>query len=170
MLAFFGDARMPLARPIAPAAIPSPYRELLVHNGHMTEVLEAHHGTSLDVHPFNIHRNGEIYGRKLDLSSQATGAIVMTGLMIINLQSVVPAVRDEILAAQTPLGRILIQHRVLREVTSEAYFHIAAADPLAARFGLAEPRDVYGRLATIFCDGVPAVDLLEIVRPNSMHD
>ncbi|MEG1971158.1 MAG: hypothetical protein RR101_13690, partial [Burkholderiaceae bacterium] len=86
-------------------------------------------------------------------------------LMIFNLQSVAPMVREEILAARIPLGRILINHRVLREVTSEAYFHIAAEDSLAARFGLAEPRDVYGRLATIFCDGAPAVDLLEIVRP-----
>ncbi|MEF9995512.1 MAG: hypothetical protein RR784_02880 [Burkholderiaceae bacterium] len=165
MLAFFGDARTPLARPIAPAAIPSPYRQLLVHNGHMTEVLEAHHGASVDVHPFSIHRKGEIYGRKLDLSCRSTGEIVMTGLMIFNLQSVAPMVREEILAARIPLGRILINHRVLREVTSEAYFHISADDPLAARFGLAEPRDVYGRLATIFCDGAPAVDLLEIVRP-----
>ena len=73
--------------------------------------------------------------------------------------------REEILAAQTPLGRILIQHRVLREVTSEAYLRVESDDPLVARFGLPEPRVAYGRLATIFCDGVPAVDLLEIVAP-----
>lgn len=165
MLAFFGDARVPHARPITPAALPSPARELLVHNGHMTEMLESHHAGTVDVHPYSIHRNGEIYGRKLDLSLRADGRIVMTGLMIFNLQSVAPAVREEILAAQTPLGRILINHQVLREVTSEAYLQIAADDPLAARFGLAEPRPVYGRLATIFCDGVPAVDLLEVVAP-----
>lgn len=165
MLAFFGDARLPHARPITPAALPASARELLVHNGHMTEVLEAHHASPVAVHPFDIHRNGEIYGRKLDLSRAGDGHIVMTGLMIFNLQSVAAAVREEILAARIPLGRILINHQVLREVTSEAYLHIAADDPLAARFGLPAPRDVYGRLATIFCDGVPAVDLLEVVSP-----
>ncbi|MEG0822580.1 MAG: hypothetical protein RR412_12795, partial [Burkholderiaceae bacterium] len=93
MLAFFGDARTPLARSIAPAAIPLPYRQLLVHNGHMTEVLEAHHDAPVDVHPFSIHRKGEIYGRQLDLSCRSTGETVMTGLMIFNLQSVAPMVR-----------------------------------------------------------------------------
>jgi hypothetical protein len=32
-------------------------------------------------------------------------------------------------------------------------------------FGLSEPRETYGRLALIHCDGKPAIELLEIVAP-----
>jgi hypothetical protein len=35
-------------------------------------------------------------------------------------------------------------------------------------FGLTEPKTTYGRLAIIHCDGKPAVELLEIVAPESV--
>jgi chorismate-pyruvate lyase len=165
MLAFFGDGDLPKIEEISAAAIPQPYRSLLVHNGHMTETLEKHHGADVDVHPYNIHHNGSMYGRKLDLTVQSSGEVVMTGILLFNLSFVEPVVRDEILAAETPLGRILVEHNVLREVTTETYLKVAAEDPLVARFGLSKPLDAYGRLATIFCNQRPAVDLLEIVRP-----
>lgn len=165
MLAFFGDGNLPKTAAVSAAAIPQPYRELLVHNGHMTETLEHHYGAAVDVHPYDIHRNGCMYGRKLDLTVQSTGEVVMTGIMLFNLSFVEPVIRDEILAARTPLGRILIRHNVLREVTTETYLNVSADDPLIARFAMPSPREAYGRLATIFCNQLPAVDLLEIVRP-----
>lgn len=166
MLAYFGVAQVPQARVVPAAEVPAPYHDLLVHHGHMTEVLERHHGPPVRVLPYQIHPQGELYGRRLDLRAGAADQVVMTGLMIINLASVPEAARARIVAAREPLGRILIEHRVLRRVAPEAYLHFAAADPLAARFGLRTPRDVWGRLATITCDGAPAVDLLEVVRPQ----
>lgn len=165
MLAFFGDGNLPRIEVVSAAAIPQPYRTLLVHNGHMTETLECHYGAEVDVHPYDVHQNGSMYGRKLDLTVRSTGDVVMTGVMLFNLSFVEPNVRDEILGARTPLGRILVRHNVLREVTTETYLKVAGNDPLVARFGLPAPKDAYGRLATIFCNGRPAVDLLEIVRP-----
>ncbi len=165
MLAFFGDSEVPLARPVAADALPSPCRSLLVHAGHMTEVLERHHGGTLSVHPYRIHREGDIYGRRLDLRVAGNEAPVMTGIMIFNLALVGDAVREEILRAASPLGEILIRHRILRRVKPDAFLEFDARDPLAARFGPPAPRPAYGRLATIDCDGRPAVDLLEIVRP-----
>ena len=165
MLAFFGDSEVPNARAVEAGAVPLPYRSLLVHGGHMTEVLERHHGGALSVHPYRIGREGDIYGRRLDLRVAGDEAPVMTGIMIFNLALVGDAVRDEILEAAAPLGEILIRHRILRRVAPEAFLEFDARDPLAARFGLPAPRPAWGRLATIDCDGRPAVDLLEIVRP-----
>lgn len=165
MLAFFGDSEVPLAQAMAAAELPEPARRLLAHSGHMTEVLTRHHGGALTVKPYRIRREGEVYGRRLDLFADGVDGPVMTGIMIFNLALVAAGVRDEILRAQTPLGEILIRHRILRRVSPDAFLRFAAADPLVARFGTAAPRPAYGRLATIDCDQRPAVDLLEIVRP-----
>lgn len=165
MLAFFGDSEVPLAHAVDGASVPPPYRPLLVHNGHMTQVLECHHGGALSVHPYRIRREGDIYGRRIDLTAAGHEGPVMTGIMIFNLALVGPAVRDEIVDAASPLGEILIRHRILRRVRTDAFLEFNRRDPLVARFGLAAPRPAYGRIATIDCDRRPAVDLLEIVRP-----
>lgn len=165
MLAFFGDSEVPIARAVDPVSIPMPYAPLLVHSGHMTEVLERHHGGALSVHPYRIRREGDIYGRRIDLRAAGLDAPVMTGIMIFNLALVTTTVRDEIVRATSPLGEILIRHRILRRVAADAYLEFAPRDPLVARFGLPQPGPAYGRLATIDCDRRPAVDLLEIVRP-----
>lgn len=165
MLAFFGDSEVPRARAVEPSSVPQPYRALLVHNGHMTQMLERHHGGALAVHPYRIHREGDIYGRRIDLRIDGHDAPVMTGIMIFNLALVAATVRDEIVRAASPLGEILIRHRILRRVAPDAFLEFGPRDPLVARFGLPAPRPAYGRLATIDCDRRPAVDLLEIVRP-----
>ncbi|MCU0939094.1 MAG: hypothetical protein MUC86_08090 [Burkholderiaceae bacterium] len=165
MLAFFGDSEVPQARTLAAEALPAPYRPLLAHAGHMTEVLERHHGGALRVAPYRIRREGDIYGRRIDLFAAGVDDPVMTGIMIFNLALVAPTVRDEIVSAQSPLGEILIRHRILRRVVPDAFLAFDATDPLVARFGKAANQPAYGRLATIDCDQRPAVDLLEIVRP-----
>lgn len=165
MLAFFGDSDVPRARSLDADGIPAASRRLLAHAGHMTEVLERHHGAPPSVRPYRIHREGDIYGRRIDLFAAGVDGPVMTGIMIFNLALVEPAVREEIVAARAPLGEILIRRRILRRVRPDAFLAFEAGDPLVARFGLARPRPAYGRLATIDCDQRPAVDLLEIVRP-----
>jgi chorismate-pyruvate lyase len=168
MLAFFGDSEVPQAVALDADALPALPRALLAHNGHMTEVLTRHHGAALTVRPYRIHREGDLYGRRLDLfagdPTSDNPRPVMTGIMIFNLALVAPQVRDEIVGAQSPLGEILIRHRILRRVAADAFLRFDADDPLAQRFGVAD-QPAYGRLATIDCDQRPAVDLLEIVRP-----
>ncbi|MBY0588523.1 hypothetical protein K2X85_15210 [bacterium] len=165
MFAFFGDAELPHAEIIPAEAVPAPYRDLLVHHGHMTETLDRYYSSSVAVHPYLVHRHGEMYGRKLDLSIPPDGKIVMTGLMIINLTFVGAEVALKIVEGKTPLGRLLIENNVLREVNSGTYLKLAPTDPLVKRFHSSADRPAYGRLATIFFSDKPAVDLLEIVAP-----
>jgi chorismate-pyruvate lyase len=163
--AFFGETALPKSKGVAGATLPEPYRTLLVHNHHMTVTLEEHHKSPLRVVPYRVQRTGEIYGRKLDLL-RSDGKTVMTGIMLINFTFCDATVRDEILSEKKPLGRILIEHGVLREVAAAAFVRIAADDPLVARFNLSNPRPAYGRLAEILCNGKPAIDLLEVVAPE----
>lgn len=162
MLAFFGESRLPRCVDLPAEKIPGPARWLLVHENHMTETLEEYHKSPVRVHPYERRRHGDLYGRKLDLTRTSDGVVVMTGLVLINLKFVDDAVAEEIVAEKKPLGRILIDHNILRHVSPGSYVRIEADDPLAARFG-GEPKACYGRLATIFYNGAPAVDLLEIV-------
>lgn len=167
LLAFFGDAKVPHCEPVRPEEIPEPYRRLLVHHDHMTVTLETHHNDKVRVVPYQVHRQGDLYARKLDLITETGGKIVMTGLMLFNFTFCSDEVRDLIIEQKTPLGRILIEHNIMRRVSAGSYMRFETDDEFVARFHLDQPRPAYGRLATIYCDEQPAVDLLEIVTPDS---
>ncbi len=167
LLAFFGESRVPDCEVVRADQVPDPWHRLLVHDNHMTVTLEARWGEEVKVVPYQVHRQGDLYGRKLDLEI-ADGTVVMTGVMLLNFGVCPASVREAVESESAPLGHILIQSGLLRRITSESFVRVAATDPLAQRFRLEEPREAWGRLATIFADGLPAVDLLEIVRPDSL--
>ena len=155
----------PVHEVIAPDEMPEPYRGLLVHEEHMTVTVEAFHGGQVDVRVLASRMDDNLYARKILLVHQATGKVVQFGLVRIDLDLCSQAVRDAIVAADTPVGRILIQHDVLRRIEPTAFLRITPRAMLRGLFGLTDDRAVYGRLAIIHCDGQPAVELLEVVAP-----
>jgi hypothetical protein len=151
---------------VAPEQMPEPYRSLLVHEHHMTVTVEAHHGDLVDVRVLEEFRTENTYARKILLALQKSRRVVQFGLMRLHLQYCSPAVRAEILAARTPLGRILIEHDVLRRIEPTAFLRVTPGPAMMEWFGLDSPQATYGRLALIHCDNQPAVELLEIVVPE----
>jgi chorismate-pyruvate lyase len=91
--------------------------------------------------------------------------VVQFGIVRFNFHYVTPEVRDEIVAGATPLGRVLINHNVLRHIDLGAILKITVGDELAELLQMESGGVTYGRLATIFCNRHPAVDLLEIPAP-----
>jgi chorismate-pyruvate lyase len=154
------------AERVAATDVPEPYRRLLVHEHHMTVTVEAHHGSLVNVVVLDRRRDNDTYARKILLALQRDGQIVQFGLVRIHLEYTSPAVREEILAQQKPLGRILIQHDVLRRIEPTAFLRITPGPDMMSWFKLTTPRVTYGRLALIHCDGQPAIELLEIVAPE----
>jgi hypothetical protein len=146
--------------------VPSPYRELLVHDQHMTVTVEAHHGDSVDVRILDRVHNDDVYARKILLALHGSGRVVQFGIMKINLSYCSPTVREEIVAGRTPLGRILIEHDVLRRIEPTAFLRVIPDPAMMKWFALDKPVRTYGRLAIIHCDEQPAVELLEIVIPE----
>jgi chorismate-pyruvate lyase len=146
--------------------VPPPYRDLLVHEHHMTVTVEAHHGIAVDVRILARVQTADYYARKILLTLHESGRVVQFGIMKINLNYCSQAVREEIVAAQTPLGRILIQHNVLRRIEPTAFLRVIPEPAMMNWFQLTEPLRTYGRLAIIHCDEHPAVQLLEIVAPE----
>lgn len=146
-------------------AVPPPYHGLLVHDYHMTVTMEAFYGDLVDVRVLAKRCLPEDYARKILLSLHRTGRVVQFGIVRVVLKYCSPAVQQEILAEQTPLGRILIKHAVLRRIEPTAYLRIVPGPAMMGWFGLQAPTPTYGRLAYIYCDHQPAVELLEIAAP-----
>lgn len=147
--------------------IPEPYRRLLVHEHHMTVTVEAHHGSLVNVKVLECKRDGDSYARKILLALQSNGRVVQFGLVRIWLPYCSDEVRDEILAQKTPIGRILINHNVMRRIEPTEFLRVTPGPDMMQWFGLTTPETTYGRLALIHCDGKPAVELLEIVAPEA---
>ena len=149
---------------IGPAT--SSYKKgLLVHDLHMTVTMETYHRSPVDVHVVDRRIEGDIYSRKILLTKQGTNNVVQFGLVRFDFQYVTEAVRKEIVAEHTPLGRVLINHNVLRQVDLNAILRFTAGPGLAKYLQMPEGGVTYGRIATIFCNQKPAIDLLEISAP-----
>ena len=153
------------AEHVPSATVPEPYRKMLAHDQHMTVTMESFHNCPVDVKIIDRKLEGDIYNRKILLLKSGTDQVVQFGIVRFDLQYVTESVREEILSGETPLGRILINQNVLRHLDLGAVLRITAGPGLAEYLHMQPGGVTYGRLATIFCNRRPAVDLLEITAP-----
>jgi chorismate-pyruvate lyase len=142
--------------------LPPSYRSLLAHQDHMTVALEAHHDSLVLVNVLDEWRDEASYARSSVLSRQSDGAVVQFGIMRIWLKDLPEAAQREITAKQTPLGRVLIRHNVLREVELITLWKIQPGPMLKKNLQLKTNGPIYGRSAQILVDERPTVQLLEI--------
>ncbi len=167
LFALFPPADYMTRGELVPAGrVPPPYRDLLVHEHHMTVTVEAHHGDKVDVQVLEYRVAGDSYSRKILLTLQGTGRVVMFGLVRVNFRYCSDEVRRRIVEGKTPLGRVLIEANVLRRIEPTAFLRVVPGPAMMQWFGLDGPRPTYGRFALIHCDEQPAVELLEIVTPE----
>ncbi|MCY2962564.1 MAG: hypothetical protein NT069_02755 [Planctomycetota bacterium] len=160
-----GESLVTKAEHFPSSQTPEPYKQLLVHDRHMTITMEKYYKTPVRVRVLARRQEGNSYLRHIVLERCDTGAVVQFGIVRFDFSYVTDAVRDEILAEQTPLGRILINYNVLRHIDLGAIVKIQPGEALQRLFGCPADCVVYGRLATIFCNQKPAVDLLEVAAP-----
>jgi chorismate-pyruvate lyase len=153
------------AEHVAKETTPGPYRDMLVHEHHMTISMEQYHRCRVDVDVMSSRFENGLYLRKIRLFKSGTQVPVQFGLVRFNFEYVTDAVRTEILSEKIPLGRVLIQHNVFRHVDLGAILRFTAGPGLAEYLQMSAGQETYGRLATIFCNGSPAIDLLEISSP-----
>lgn len=154
------------AEHIAASTTPEPFKTLLVHEYHMTVTMEQFHGCGVDVHVLFEQYREPLYFREIVLTEMGTNRVVQFGLVRFDFTYVTPAVKAEILSKRIPLGRVLIRHNVLRHIDLGAVLRITPGSALRHHLQLTDDSPIYGRLATIFCNGHPAVDLLEVAAPE----
>ena len=151
---------------VAETELPETPRSLLWHDEHMTVTVEAFHNCAVDVRVLNTQITTSHYSRRILLTRQSDRRVVQFGIVRLNTSFLGDEVRQEIESQETPLGRILIQHNVLRHVRPLSMWRIEPGPDLLEVFGLDSPEVCYGRTALIYCNGLPAVELLEIVPPE----
>lgn len=145
---------------------PPKYSDLLDHEEHMTVTVERRHASSVDVQVLESQSTSSHYLRKIVLRRKSDRQVVLFGIVRLALAALQPDVRDEIMAQKIPLGRVLILHNVLRHVQLNALWRVVCGRELAELFKTQPATITYGRTAVIYCNGEPAVELLEIVSPE----
>lgn len=151
---------------VSPEVMPSPYRELLAHEHHMTVTVERWHGSLVDVQVLERQAVDDYYARKILLRRQDNRRVVQFGIVQLRFEFLDANVRAEIESCSRPLGRILIQHDVLRDVDLHGLWRVLCGAELADYFGCPTGTLTFGRTAMIHCNGEPAIELLEIVAPE----
>lgn len=148
---------------------PSPYDKLLDHNAHMTVTVESHWNQPVDVQVHRFSRNENWYSREITLTGTESGEVVQFGIVRLDTSALADEVWRRIESQKTPLGRVLIEHNVMRVVQLCGLWKVHAG-PSLARLMRCQVGDVlYGRTALIYCDSVPAIELLEIVANTSVR-
>ena len=150
--------------PVAVDDMPPTARSLLAHHEHMTVALESHHQSLVAVEAVAEWQDEASYARTSLLSRQSDGAIIQFGIMRIWLADLPEDARREITDEKQPLGRVLINHNLLREVEVIALWRITPGPVLKQHFELSDDKPIYGRSAQILVDERPTVQVLEIVK------
>lgn len=161
---FYSDrGRLGEFQEVTGESLPQPYRELLDHSAHMTVTVERFHDCLVNVEVVGVHESDTHYSREIVLRRASDGVAVQYGIVRLNLSFLPAHVQREIRAQQAPLGRVLIQNQVLRNVKRLTLWRVRPGESLKQYLERPELETCYGRTALIYCNGVPAVELLEIV-------
>ena len=167
LIACFHPSRDVVGRftPVAADAMPDIYRRLLAHDHHMTVTVEDYHGTPVALEVLQQLHRDDLYAREILLRREDTTAAVQYGIVMLHWDLLPKAVRGPIESQSGPLGRILIEHQVLREVKLSQLWHIESNGVIAESFSQ-EQVATFGRTARIMCNGDAAIELLEVVAPS----
>ena len=171
----------------AAADVPEPFRHLLDHQSHMTVAMETLHGHAVslevlavaerpatDADPFGYAReivlrcprvNRDLFPDASGRTPPAQGWVVQYGIVGIALERLPVPIAEAIRRQATPLGRILIEADLHRQVRDVGLLEVVAGQRLRKLFGGREaapgPR-TFGRVATIDIDRQPVISLLEV--------
>jgi len=149
--------------PVAPEDLPDDYRSLLAHNDHMTVTLEAFHNDLVNVRVLAEWSDEASYARNSLLARQRDGALLQFGIVRLWTKDLPAQARDEITTHRRPLGRVLIEHNLLREVELITLWQITPGPALKQHLQLPDHQQIFARSAQILVDERPTVQLLEIV-------
>ena len=176
-------------REVAASSVPSPFCELLDHRSHMTVAMERLHGSPVTLEvvavadqvaaaevscPFSYTREILLRCPTVNdalfpfgpLQPPEVGTVVQYGVVGIALERLPPPIAAEVCRGQRPLGRILIEAGLHREVRDVRLVELKPGPHVALLFAGAASQQLpitYGRVATIDVMGQPVLRLLEVV-------
>jgi hypothetical protein len=165
---FYARAGVPLPdiQTVKPAAIPEPYRSLLVHDNDMTPTLAAFHASTICLQVHSRELRGDFYFREVVLLSERGDKPVEFGAIRISLALFSPVARQHILEEKSPLGHLLGLHSVNHSSRPKGFFSLCADARMTRALRMAKPQILYGRRNTLFdTTQRPLAEVVEILPP-----
>ncbi len=149
---------------VAAAALPEDYRQLLAHPHHMTVANEVFHNSPVTVQVVAEQQTDSHYSRQILLRRTSDNRVIQYGIVRINRHQLPPEVMAQIEQKELPLGRILIEHDIMRTVKLLSLWQIVPGSYLSQQFEQGDFAECFGRTAFLYLNGLPVVELLEIVK------
>ena len=148
------------------AAMPEPYKTLLVHQNDMTPTLENFHGRSVHLSVLGRERRGQDCFREVVLQLEGSEQPVEFGAIKIDLALFTPAAREQILQEKWPLGHILKEYSIPHTSRPGAFLRIASDRLINRVLALTGAQVLYGRRNTLFnAKDQPLAEIVEILPP-----
>ena len=170
--------------------IPAPFYSLLAHHSHMTVAMEAFHGHSVSLDVVSVAPdetagqtsytreillrspvfNDEAFGvpSRSGKNQKKTNRVVQYGIVRINTDRLPQEVVARIEEGDIPLGRILIEADLHREVRCVCVFEVMPG-PYFGELCLGSEKQAvsrtFCRFATISISEQPVIELFEVVVP-----
>ncbi len=165
---FYARAARPLPtlEPLAPAAVPEPYRRLLVHGNDMTPTLEQFHGERIVLQLIHRHAEADGLAREVALTLVGSSKRVEYGAILIHRAAFPEAAWEQVLGCRIPLGTLLAEHVLQHVSRPQAYFRVTADDHIREALGLEGDHLLYGRHNRLLTgDDLVIADVVEILPP-----
>lgn len=161
-----GGHPLPSCEAIDGAAVPLPYRDLLVHHGDMTSRLEAFHGGEIVIEVLHHEYTAEAYRREVVLRIEATGSAVEYGAIEIELNEFEGDLRRLILEEHLPLGGLLNRFKIQYRSEPRGFIRLGADAVMQRVFEMPQAGEFFGRCNVLLgANGQVLARIVEILRP-----
>lgn len=161
-----GGHTLPTYEVVEGAAVPQPYRGLLVHNGDMTSRLAAFFGGDIVLEVLHTEHATAAYRREVVLHIEATGLPVEYGAIEIELEAFEGELRQLILEQHLPLGGLLNRFGVKYRSEPKGFIKLGADAVMQRVFQVPEATEFYGRSNVLLgADGRILARIVEVLRP-----
>ncbi|WNG49294.1 hypothetical protein F0U60_38115 [Archangium minus] len=128
-----------------PEELPSPYRELLVHDGTMTLMLEGFLGMRLELRVLAQDRRGSSLWRQVLLTESVGGRPVELGAIQIDLTCFDERTRVLLMEGRVPLGRLLEDSGLEYTSRPQRFFRTEADASMREVLGVQGAQRLFGR-------------------------
>jgi chorismate-pyruvate lyase len=162
-----GGHTLPACEVIDGAAMPEPYRGLLVHHGDMTSRLEAFFGGEIEIEVLHREHTPDAYRREVVLHIAATGLPVEYGAIEIDLSAFDDELRRLILEQHLPLGGLLNRFGIRYRSEPKGFIKLGADAVMQQVFAAPGAGEFYGRCNVLLGEGDRTLArIVEVLRPT----
>ena len=165
---FYEEAgmRLPAVARVDGAAVPEPYKSLLVHQRDMTPTLAATYQRSVHLRVLKHTLRDNVFSRQIILVLQGDEKPVVFGAIKIYLERFPPEARRLVEAMEQPLGTILQTQGIIHTSRPEAYIQVTADALINSALKRTGSEVLFGRRNVLWSAAhEPLAQVVEILPP-----